>query len=253
VHVDSEYEMWGSRGGLLTTDTKGNQLDLPSEVRAYMITGAPHFAAPNGKTTINPGCELPASPLHAGAPARALLKALEAWVVDGVEPPASRYPMRATGTLASAEHLYPAIPGLPYRGLYNPAEWVEQGEVVPVVRGTYPLLLPRVDQDGNTLAGIRMPIIEAPRATYTAWNPTKGLAAATLCNQQGGVLPLPATKAERVEAGDPRLSIEERYGSPEAYTAAVRTSAERLVAERLLLAEDAAEMTTLAASGRLAQ
>jgi hypothetical protein len=253
MHVDSEYEMWGSRGGLVTTDTAGRQLDLPPDVRAYMITGAPHFAAPDAVTQANPGCELPVSPLHSGAPARALVTALGAWITDGVAPPASRYPERADGTLGAAAHLYPDIPGLPYRELYNPAQWVEQADPAPVVRGTYPLLLPRVDQDGNTLAGIRMPLIEAPRATYTAWNPTKGSAAATLCNQQGGVLAFSATKAERLAKGDSRLSLEERYPTADAYAAAVKAAADRLVGERVLLAEDAAEMASQAAAGRLAK
>lgn len=83
MHVDSEYEMWGSRGGLVTTDTRGYQLDLPPEVRAYMVTGAPHFAAPDAKTQANPSCELPVSPIHAGAPVRALIVALDAWISDG--------------------------------------------------------------------------------------------------------------------------------------------------------------------------
>jgi hypothetical protein len=253
MHVDSEYEMWGSRGGLVTTDTRGHQLDLPPDVRAYMITGAPHFAPPDAKTQVNPGCELPTSPIHAGAPVRSLITALDAWISDGVEPPASRYPMRADGTLAPAAHLYPAIPGLPYKELYNPAQWVEQGNPTPVVRGTYPVLLPRVDQDGNTIAGIRLPLIEAPRATYTAWNPTKGNAAATLCNQQGGVIAFSSTKAERIAAGDGRLSLEERYPTPDAYAASVKAAGERLVSERVLLAEDAAEMASQAAAGRLAR
>jgi hypothetical protein len=129
---------------------------------------------------------------------------------------------------------------------------VEQGDPAPIVRGTSPLLLPRVDQDGNTIAGIRLPLIEAPRATYTAWNPTKGSAAATLCNQQGGVLAFAATKAERLAGGDSRLSLEERYPSPDAYAASVKAAAERLAGERVLLPEDAAEMAGQAATGRLA-
>jgi hypothetical protein len=127
------------------------------------------------------------------------------------------------------------------------------GRSHPVVRGTYPVLLPRVDQDGNTIAGIRLPLIEAPRATYTAWNPTKGNAAATLCNQQGGVIAFSSTKAERVAAGDGRLSLEERYPTPDAYAASVKAAAERLVSERVLLADDAAEMASQAAAGRLAR
>ena len=152
-----------------------------------------------------------------------------------------------------ADHLYPAIPGLPYRARHSPAEWVEQADPVPVVRGAYPVLLPRPDQDGNTIGGIRLPLIEAPRATYTAWNPTKGLAADTMCNQQGGVLPFAATRAARIAAGDPRLSLEERYETPERYVAAVEAAADRLVAERLLLRFDADEMVEAARAGRLAR
>ncbi|WP_018259954.1 alpha/beta hydrolase domain-containing protein [Methylobacterium sp. WSM2598] len=252
MHVDSEYEMWGSRGALVTTDTSGAQLDQPPEVRVYMVTGAPHFANPNAKTMSEPGCALPVSPVHAGAASRALLAALETWVADGIEPPASRYPSRADGTLGVAAHLYPPIPGLPYAGLYNPAQWVEQGDP-PAVRGTYPLLLPKIDQDGNTLAGIRLPLIEVPRATYTAWNPTRGVAAETLCNQKGGVLAFLETRAAARAASDPRPSLEERYPDPGTYAAAVRAAAARMVAERTLLPADAEEMSTAAEKGQLAQ
>ncbi|OAS25631.1 hypothetical protein A5481_08980 [Methylobacterium platani] len=252
MHVDSEYELWGSRGALVTTDTRGAALEQPPEVRVYMVTGAPHFANPDARTTDDPGCALPVSPLHAGAASRALLAALESWITDGVAPPASRYPSRADGTLGAPAHLYPPIPGLPYTGLYNPAQWIEPGNP-PVVRGSYPLLLPKVDPDGNTLAGIRLPLIEAPRATYTAWNPTRGVAADTLCNQKGGVLPFAATKAAAEAAHDPRPSLEERYPDAGAYAAAVKAAADRMVAERTLLPADAAEMARDAAEGRLAR
>ena len=48
------------------------------------------------------------------------------------------------------------------------------------------------------------------------------------------------TRAEREAAGDPRPSLEERYGGREAYVAKVKAAAEALVAERLLLPADAA-------------
>ncbi|UHC17960.1 hypothetical protein LRS73_08995 [Methylobacterium currus] len=260
MHVDSEYELWGSRGALVTTDTRGADLPQPPEVRVYMVTGAPHFAAPDARTASEPGCALPVSPVHAGAASRALLTALEAWITDGIAPPASRYPSRADGTLGAPAHLYPPIPGLPYTGLHTPAEWVEPGIEPgagrgdpPVVRGTYPLLLPKVDPDGNTLAGLRLPLIEAPRATYTAWNPTRGVAADTLCNQKGGVLPFAETRAAAKAADDPRPSLEERYPDAVAYAAAVKAAAERMVAERTLLPADAEEMAKAAQEGRLAR
>jgi hypothetical protein len=218
-----------------------------------MVTGAPHYAPRDARTRADPNCALPLSPVRIAAPVRALLVALEAWLREDVEPPASRYPTRSDGTLAEPEGLYPPIPGLPFAGLANRAQWIEPGAPLPSVRGSYPLLLPLPDPDGNTLAGIRLPLIAAPRATYTAWNPTRGLASATLCEQQGGVLVFPATEAERRASGDPRRSLEARYPTPGDYVAAVREAAERLVAERLLLPEDAAEMAAEAAQGRLAR
>jgi Alpha/beta hydrolase domain len=56
----------------------------------------------------------------------------------------------------------------------------------------------------------------------------------------GSFIPFARTKQEREAAGDPRPSLEERYGSRDAYVAKVEAAAEALVAERLLLPADAA-------------
>jgi hypothetical protein len=47
------------------------------------------------------------------------------------------------------------------------------------------------------------------------------------------------TKAERMASGDPRLSIEERYASVDAYTAAAKKAIDDLVSRRYMLREDA--------------
>ena len=52
-------------------------------------------------------------------------------------------------------------------------------------------------------------------------------------------MPFARTRAVRVASGDPRLSLEERYGSHDGYVRAVRAAAGELVAERLLLEQDA--------------
>ena len=252
--TDSEYEFWGARASLLVTDTAGNHIDLPPEVRAFLMTGHPHYAAAQALAQRIDRCALPVNPLQAGAPMRALLAAMAAWVREGVEPPASRYPMRSHGTLLPAAGLYPAIPALGYRGTYGPAQWVDNGVVPPVVRGEYPVLLPRVDADGNAIDGLRSPVIAAPRATYTGWNPrAAGFAEGALCYNTGAVVPFAATRAERLAAGDPRLSIEERWPKPDASVAAVKAAADRLVAERLLLPEDAVAIGAAAAAGTLAR
>ncbi|RYJ03383.1 MAG: hypothetical protein EON47_04235 [Acetobacteraceae bacterium] len=254
MQTDSEYEFWGARASLLVTDTRGNHIDLPPEVRAYLMTGHPHYAAAQAVAAPIDRCALPVNPLQAGGPMRALLAALEAWMRDGVEPPASRYPMRRDGTLQPAAGLYPAIPALGYRGTHGPAQWVDNTVVPPVVKGEYPVLLPRVDADGNAIAGLRSPVIEVPKATYTGWNPrAEGFAAGALCTNTGAVLPFAATRADREAAGDPRPSLAERYATPTAYRDAVQAAAARLVAERLLLPADARAMLAAAEADTLAR
>ena len=240
MEMDSEYEFWGSRASLLVTDTRGGHLDLPPEVRAYALAGHPHFAPAGATAERTDRCELPVNPLHAGPPMRALLVAMERWMREGAEPPASRFPTRAQGTLSPAAGLYPPIPGLGYRGAHAPAQLVDHSAMPPEVRGEYSVLLPRVDADGNAVGGLRVPALQAPRATYTGWNPrAEGFAPGELCTNTGAVLPFAETRAERAAADDPRPSLEERYPTPAAYAAAVRAAADRLVAERLLLPEDA--------------
>ena len=52
------------------------------------------------------------------------------------------------------------------------------------------------------------------------------------------MIPFAATEAERQRAGDPRPSLETRYASRDAWAAQLAEATDRLVAERLLLAED---------------
>jgi hypothetical protein len=96
-----------------------------------------------------------------------------------------------------------------------------------------------VDADGNELAGIRLPDIAAPLATYTGWNVYKAQPG-ELCDRDGSYIPFARTKAEREASGDPRPSVAERYGTRAAYVAKVKAAADDLVRERLLLSDDAA-------------
>jgi hypothetical protein len=61
-----------------------------------------------------------------------------------------------------------------------------------------------------------------------------------LCDRDGTLIPFARTRSEREAAGDPRPSLEERYGSRENYIARVEAAAAGLVADRLLLRADAA-------------
>ncbi len=249
LQTDSEFEFWGARGSLTVTDAGGWHVELPSNVRVYMVAGHPHFAAADAWPTQGRLCAMPTNPLHAGAPMRALLVALEAWLREGIAPPASRVPTLADGTLVQAM-AWPAIPGLHEPASLTPAPLLDISAMPPRVIGSYPFFVPRLDADGHAMGGIRLPVIEVPRATYTGFNPRgPGFAPGALCTNQGGVIGMPAQRM----ADDPRRPLAERYADDLAYVAAVQAAATRLVAARLLLEEDAAAMVDAARMGSLAR
>jgi hypothetical protein len=255
IQTDSEHEWWASRASLLVTDLAGNHLDLPPDVRAYMIAGTPHFAEATDKLKTAQTMALPVNPMHAGPPMRALLIAMQQWITANVPPPASRVPMRAHGTLVTADSALPhALPGLPYTAIYTGASFTDTNVFPPKVLGMYPVFVPRADADGMAVAGIHMLPLAVPRASYTGWNPrATGYGAGTLFPLQGAVVPFAATRAEREAAHDPRLSLAERYADGSAYVAAVRAAAAEMVAERLLLPEDAQRAIEAAGQDQLAR
>jgi hypothetical protein len=256
MQTDSEHEWWASHASLLVTDLSGNHLDLPDNVRAYMISGTPHFAEPTDVMHKGvPAMSLPQNPMHAGMPMRALLTDLNAWISDGTKPPASRVPMRAHGTLVPAQGAVPTdIPGLPYAGIHTLAAFSDQSVLPPKEIGRYPVFVPKADDDGMAIAGIRQLALAVPRATYTAWNPRAiGFGPTALYPLQGAVVPFAPTEAARKEVHDPRLSIAERYADDGAYVAAVKREAARQVAERILLREDAERAVEAARQGKLSK
>src|SRR6202011_1850212 len=75
-----------------------------------------------------------------------------------------------------------------------------------------------IDADGNEIAGLRLPDIAVPLGTYTGWNLYKSpYPEGELCDREGTFLAFAPTKAAREAKHDPRLSLEERYGSQAEY------------------------------------
>jgi hypothetical protein len=103
----------------------------------------------------------------------------------------------------------------------------------------YTTLVPKTDADGIDIAGIRLPDVKVPLATYTGWALRSGAQANDGCEGTGQMIAFSKTKAERLASGDPRLSVEERYASAEAYSAAAKQGIDDLVAKRYMLREDA--------------
>ena len=143
----------------------------------------------------------------------------------------------------------PAVPGFAVAPGANPivppVDWVEPPARIDNVYGA---LVCAVDADGNEVTGIRLPPIAVPLGTYTGWNLYRAQPR-ELADRDGSFIPFARAREERQAAGDPRPSLEERYGSRAAYVAAVEAAAQALVAERLLLPADAAAYVETAKLG----
>ena len=252
MYTNSSHEYWGRAASLFTTTVDGKE-DAPmmSNVRAYMYTGGNHGIAAFPPTR-GSGQQLN-DPLDYRWAARKLLVSLNRWIVDGAEPPPSAYPHISNGTFVTAEKVkFPKIPNLTpptstnihkaYRVDYGP-DFVSKGVISqepPKVTSAFPMLVPQVDADGNDLPGIRMPEIAVPLATYLGWNFFNERAGPTteLVSLTGSMIPFARTRADRESAHDPRLSIEERYKSKDAYLDLITKSADDLATKGYVMKED---------------
>jgi Alpha/beta hydrolase domain len=103
----------------------------------------------------------------------------------------------------------------------------------------YPAFVPQTDSDGNDAAGIRLPQIAVPLATYTGWSlRAPAFGGDDLCDAFGQKVDFPQKKAAQLATGDTRPSIEERYRTHGAYVSAVAKAASGLQQQRFLLGED---------------
>ena len=250
VHSDGEAELWQARSSLVVTDPTGGHINLPDNVRVYLLSGTQHGGGP-GVHTRSPSqgmCQNLSNPLALAQTRAALSVALYEWVANGVEPPPSRFPTVAGGGLVSANELgFPDIPGVTYSGSYNPLHLADHRSLPPMYGDAYPVLVGRIDDDGNMVDGVRHPNLAAPVGTYTGWNLRRaGFGEGGQCAGTGSFIPFAATESARADSGDPRASLEARYPDHAAYIQAVSEAADALVGERLLLAADADVIVELA-------
>ena len=110
--------------------------------------------------------------------------------------------------------------------------------IVSVNGPVYPSFVPKTDKDGNDIAGVRLPDVTVPLATYTGWGLRRGAQADDGCESTGQYIPFAKTKADREASADPRPSIEERYASFDDYYNPVKRAVDNMVRGRLLLCED---------------
>lgn len=249
-YTNSSYEYWGRSASLFHTTLDGTKdARLPSNVRGYLLTAGQHGVA--GFPPARSIGQQMNNPLDYRWVMRSLLVAMNRWVTTGTAPPASALPRVENGTLVTPDKLkfprlpavqVPAVPQKAYRADYGP-DFITKGIVAkepPVITSSFAILVPQVDADGNELAGIRVPELSVPVATYTGWNlfNEKSGPVNVVSSMQGSFIPLARTKGEREQNGDPRRSVEERYRGRDQYLAEITKAANDLVTKGYLLKND---------------
>jgi hypothetical protein len=261
----------------MTTEWVGTaantDIPLPRNVRRYYIPSTTHGGGGGGfnqnipNTMVNcPGNtwgqgNFRANPVPETEITNVLRVAMRNWLMTGANPPPSRYPTLAGGNLVAPTQAamgFPSgVPGVPSsiflpENFVNPVfdyDWgptfdrVDQTGVPsnfpPAILQTIQMRVPRVDADGNELGGVPTVLRDAPLGTYLGWNITNaGFHQGQVCNYIGGMIPFAVTAVERASTGDPRLSLQERYGNHAGYVTAVTKAADSALAQGYLLQAD---------------
>jgi hypothetical protein len=261
MFVNTSAEYWRGDAALIHTDLE-TMRDAPESenVRRYHFAGTQH-----GSGIFPPEAARPSDGLKGQLPfnsvdyeplLRAALINLDKWVTGTEDAPPSRHPSLDQGTAVESHTLrdsLESIPGVSFppevvramRLDYGPETHLGRTVKLPAETGQeYPALVSDVDDDGNEIAGIRLPDLSVPLATYSGWNlrhpdiGNPGLVIGITGGLAGWTVPFARTKQLREATGDPRPSIEERYESKDEYVNRVDDAARALVDEGYMLEED---------------
>lgn len=262
MEIYSANEYWVKAASLMHTDPAGT-VDLAPNSMAPIYFMASHQHG-TGNGAIKGACQQLQNPIDSTPVHRALLVAMDEFLTDRTPLPPSVLPTFASGTLVPPEEVvaaFPKIPGVTVTGLETTRYLLNYGPRIaqgimdinpPVITPPYennslngkiyPSFVPAVDADGNDIPGFRMPEVAVPVATYTGWalrSAAYGLNDG--CEGTGQYIPFAASAAERMASGDPRLSVQERYGNFSQYYFKLEGAIEAMVAQRMLLPADAAK------------
>ncbi|MEW4566647.1 alpha/beta hydrolase domain-containing protein [Tautonia sp. JC769] len=255
MFTNTSAEYWTRAASLLHTDVEGTvDVGHDPDVRIYFISGGQHGVSSGLSRGIYANW---INNLDYRGVLRALLVALDDWATRGVEPPPSRYPRIEDGTLIAAEEyrrVFPDVPGIdlpqshyvPTRLDFGP-RWESEGiidEVPAIVGEPFRTLVPAPDADGNDRAGIRLPQIAVPVATFTGWNLRREEAGAAgqLAKFNGSFLPFPVDEVQRSTFDDPRVSVRERYPTFDLFFRRFGECLLELESERFLLDGDVVDL-----------
>jgi hypothetical protein len=238
--TNGSYEYWGRCASLIHTTEDGKADVAPSPAsRIYFFAGSQHTVG-----SIPPRPEPAQNPTNTNDyrySLRALLLAMQAWLVNGTPPPGSRFPHIAEEELTPLTSFnFPHVRGAHVSERKREAYRLDFSTEPPSAGAAFPTLVPQVDDEGNELGGIRMPEVAVPLASYTGWNLRSAAIGAPSEPVAffGSWIPFAKTRQARAVADDPRESIEERYAGEEDYLAQIDAAARELAKAGFVLPGD---------------
>lgn len=256
MHIQTSNEYWVRGGSLPHTNPEGTEdAELPSSVRFYTLGGSQHGSGSGLPRPASSG-QLPPNPNRWSPLSDSLLVAMAKWIAEGKEPPASRYPRIADGSLVASHTdrgINPAawnpLEGVNHpSAIYRPAaadygsRWEREGIIdshPQVAIGYYNPLVPAVNLDNNDSAEttVLSPLTQAPVATFVPWNLRAEATGAplSLARLAGGYIPLPTSPNEAAQTRDARHSLTELYQDFDEYLAQFEAATDKLIAEGYLL------------------
>lgn len=235
IHTDSSTEFWQGRAALVSTLADGTPIEMPQDVRLYFVSGAPHYTTWDAVSEPTATCIFDSNPVSMAPTMRALTVAMADWISEGKEPPASVYPAGTNALIEPTELGLPTISGEVATPPANRLRLRDHAVMPPETLGSYDALVPRVDEDGIPLEGVRQVQMAAPLGTYWGWNVRReGFAGGNLCGLTGSYIAFPKSASN----SDSRQPITDRYDGADAYAAALETAADGLVDDGFLLEAD---------------
>ena len=258
MYINSSAEYWMAQGSLVHMKIRGEDSEIPDDVRIYLMSGTQHvgFNLPLTNTNAGPLADTKAQTyfnVNDWKPlGRSALQNMDKWISEGTLPPESAYPKLSDGTAVQRESLRQRInkvvgvdlpnPLIPVRSFdfgHNQQPWATTK--LPPEPGQYlPDYASDIDEDGNEVAGIKLPDVAVPLATYTGWHTRHkdmgGEGKQLLLS--GSTIPFSRTRKERETRNDSRLSIQERYESKNHYLKLIEESAIELIENRMIVEED---------------
>ena len=176
IETNTSTEYWQKGASLLhhRSARHARTWRCPTTRRVYMIAGTQHGGRAGATTDPGPNVN-PRNPHNPMPAVRALPGGARR--VGGVGQGAAAQPRADAGRRhawsSPTRRASPPMPGAAVVKVTNrvapPGDWVNPSRPT----GAYRTLVCRVDADGNEAAGIRLPDIAVPLATYTGWNEYK--------------------------------------------------------------------------------